>query len=77
MAQITFTLSAAYAVVVLSYWQLAFTGHWGFWFTSPAFSFVFLTVAQWTIVMANPFAVTQISGCFQILQAYPTYAYSE
>ncbi|CAB4291594.1 unnamed protein product [Prunus armeniaca] len=74
MAQITFTLSAAYAVVVLSYWQFAFTGYWDFWFTSPAFSFVFLTVAQWTILMGNPFAVTQISGCFQ---AYLTYAYSE
>ncbi|CAB4291595.1 unnamed protein product [Prunus armeniaca] len=67
-------VSAAYAVIVLSYWQLAFTGYWAFGSQVQPYILSSLTVPQWTIVMANLFAVIQISGCFQIY-CRPTYAY--
>ncbi|KAL6217479.1 hypothetical protein ACLB2K_010696 [Fragaria x ananassa] len=69
-------LSAAYGIIVLSYWQLAFTGYWAFGSQVQPYILSSLTVPQWTIVMANIFAVIQISGCFQIY-CRPTYAYFE
>ncbi|KAM1122636.1 hypothetical protein ACFX2I_004164 [Malus domestica] len=69
-------VSAAYGVIVLSYWQLAFTGYWAFGSQVQPYILSSLTVPQWTIVMANLFAVIQISGCFQIY-CRPTYAYFE
>lgn len=59
-------VSAAYGVIVLSYWQLAFTGYWAFGSHVQPYILSSLTVPQWTIVMANLFAVIQISGCFQV-----------
>ncbi|KAL6210642.1 hypothetical protein ACLB2K_015874 [Fragaria x ananassa] len=69
-------VSAAYGIIVLSYWQLAFTGYWAFGSQVEPYIVSSLTVPQWTIVMANIFAVVQISGCFQIY-CRPTYAYFE
>ncbi|KAL6208693.1 hypothetical protein ACLB2K_019639 [Fragaria x ananassa] len=69
-------VSAAYGIIVLSYWQLAFTGYWAFGSQVEPYILSSLTVPQWTIVMANIFAVVQISGCFQIY-CRPTYAYFE
>lgn len=69
-------VSAAYGIIVLSYWQLAFTGYWAFGSQVQPYILSSLTVPQWTIVMANLFAVIQISGCFQIY-CRPTYAYFE
>ncbi|KAL5561785.1 hypothetical protein UlMin_031532 [Ulmus minor] len=69
-------VSAAYAVIVLSYWQLAFSGYWAFGSDVQPYIVSSLSEPGWTIVMANVFAVVQISGCFQIY-CRPTYAYFE
>ncbi|KAJ0981582.1 hypothetical protein J5N97_009837 [Dioscorea zingiberensis] len=69
-------ISAAYGIIVLSYWSLAFSGYWAFGPTVQPYILSSLTIPQWTIVMANIFAVIQISGCFQIY-CRPTYAYFE
>uniref|UniRef100_A0A2N9I943 Amino acid transporter transmembrane domain-containing protein n=1 Tax=Fagus sylvatica TaxID=28930 RepID=A0A2N9I943_FAGSY len=69
-------VSAAYSVIVLSYWQLAFCGYWAFGSEVQPYILSSLTVPEWTIVMANLFAVIQISGCYQIY-CRPTYAYFE
>ncbi|XP_077248075.1 GABA transporter 1-like isoform X2 [Tasmannia lanceolata] len=69
-------VSAAYVIIVLSYWQLAFSGYWAFGSEVQPFILASLTIPEWTIVMANIFAVIQISGCFQIY-CRPTYAYME
>ncbi|KAF5741873.1 hypothetical protein HS088_TW10G00880 [Tripterygium wilfordii] len=69
-------VSAAYSVIVFSYWQLAFFGYWAFGSNVQPYILASLTHPQWTIVMANLFAVVQISGCYQIY-CRPTYAYFE
>ncbi|OMO78388.1 Amino acid transporter, transmembrane [Corchorus capsularis] len=69
-------VSAAYTVIVLTYWQLAFSGYWAFGSEVQPYIVASLTVPKWTIVMANIFAVIQISGCYQIY-CRPTYAYFE
>ncbi|MBA0573476.1 hypothetical protein Golob_000748 [Gossypium lobatum] len=69
-------VSAAYSVIVLTYWQLAFTGYWAFGSQVQPYIVASLTVPKWTIIMANIFAVIQISGCYQIY-CRPTYAYFE
>ncbi|GAB4830486.1 hypothetical protein Ancab_020197 [Ancistrocladus abbreviatus] len=69
-------VSAAYGVIVLSYWQLACWGYWAFGSDVQPYILSSLTIPRWTIVMANIFAVVQISGCFQIY-CRPTYAYFE
>ncbi|XVE73004.1 hypothetical protein DITRI_Ditri11bG0083500 [Diplodiscus trichospermus] len=69
-------VSAAYSVIVLTYWQLAFSGYWAFGSEVEPYIVASLTVPKWTIVMANIFAVIQISGCYQIY-CRPTYAYFE
>ncbi|KAL5988969.1 hypothetical protein ACLOJK_027071 [Asimina triloba] len=69
-------VSAAYMVIVLSYWQLAFSGYWAFGLSVQPYIVSSLTNPKWTIVIANIFAVIQISGCFQIY-CRPTYAYVE
>ncbi|CAD5192304.1 unnamed protein product [Musa acuminata subsp. malaccensis] len=69
-------VSAAYSIIVLSYWQLAFSGYWAFGSQVQPFILSSLTIPEWTIVMAHVFAVIQISGCFQIY-CRPTYAYFE
>ncbi|GMH20872.1 hypothetical protein Nepgr_022714 [Nepenthes gracilis] len=66
-------VSAAYGVIVLSYWQLACWGYWAFGSDVQPYILSSLTVPKWTIVMANIFVVIQISGCFQIY-CRPTYA---
>ncbi|KAK5820270.1 hypothetical protein PVK06_025316 [Gossypium arboreum] len=58
-------VSAAYSVIVLTYWQLAFTGYWAFGSQVQPYIVASLTVPKWTIIMANIFAVIQISGCYQ------------
>ncbi|XP_019441914.1 PREDICTED: GABA transporter 1-like [Lupinus angustifolius] len=70
------SISAAYSVIVLSYWQLAFTGYWAFGSKVEPYILASLSIPQWTVVMANLFAAIQISGCFQIY-CRPTYAYFE
>lgn len=60
-------VSAAYTVIVLSYWQLAFCGYWAFGSEVQPYILSSLAVPEWTIVMANLFAVIQISGCYQVL----------
>ncbi|TYH64263.1 hypothetical protein ES332_D07G254400v1 [Gossypium tomentosum] len=69
-------VSAAYSVIVLTYWQLAFTGYWAFGSQVQPYIVASLTVPKWTIIMANIFTVIQISGCYQIY-CRPTYAYFE
>ncbi|XP_044502802.1 GABA transporter 1-like isoform X2 [Mangifera indica] len=69
-------VSAAYGVIVLTYWQLAFCGYWAFGSEVQPYILASLTIPKWTIVMANLFAVIQISGCYQIY-CRPTYAYFE
>nr|GMD22231.1 GABA transporter 1-like [Ipomoea batatas] len=67
---------AAYSIIVLSYWQLAFFGYWAFGSEVQPYIVASLTSPKWTTVMANIFAVIQISGCFQIY-CRPTFAYFE
>ncbi|KAF2302521.1 hypothetical protein GH714_036684 [Hevea brasiliensis] len=69
-------VSAAYVVIILTYWQLAFCGYWAFGSEVQPYIVASLTIPEWTIVMANLFAVIQISGCYQIY-CRPTYAYFE
>lgn len=69
-------VSAAYTLIILSYWILAFVGYWAFGSAVEAYILSSLTTPSWAIVMANVFAVIQISGCFQIY-CRPTYAYFE
>ncbi|KAL3531267.1 hypothetical protein ACH5RR_010589 [Cinchona calisaya] len=69
-------VSAAYGLIVLTYWQLAFSGYWAFGSGVEPYIVANLTTPGWTTVMANIFAVVQISGCFQIY-CRPTYAYFE
>ncbi|KAG6533205.1 hypothetical protein ZIOFF_007071 [Zingiber officinale] len=66
-------VSAAYSIIILSYWQLAVSGYWAFGSQVQPYILSSLATPQWTIVMANIFAVIQISGCFQIY-CRPTYA---
>ncbi|XP_043712978.1 GABA transporter 1-like [Telopea speciosissima] len=66
-------VSAAYTVIVLTYWQIAFTGFWAFGSEVQPYILSSLTVPQWAIVMANIFAVIQVSGCYQIY-CRPTFA---
>ncbi|XP_015868268.2 GABA transporter 1 [Ziziphus jujuba] len=69
-------VSAAYTLIVLSYWQLACFGYWAFGSEVEPYILASLISPEWTIVMANLFAVVQISGCYQIY-CRPTYAYFE
>ncbi|KAJ9695959.1 hypothetical protein PVL29_008293 [Vitis rotundifolia] len=69
-------VSAAYVLIVLSYWQLAFWGYWAFGSQVQPYILSSLTIPQWAIVMANIFAVIQISGCFQIY-CRPTFIHFE
>lgn len=69
-------ISAAYSVIVLSYWQLAFFGYWAFGSEVQPYILASLSNPEWTVIMANLFAAIQISGCFQIY-CRPTYAYFE
>lgn len=69
-------ISAAYVLIVLSYWQLAFWGYWAFGSQVQPYILSSLTIPQWAIVMANIFAVIQISGCFQIY-CRPTFIHFE
>lgn len=59
-------VSAAYSVIVPTYWQLAFTGYWAFGSQVQPYIVASLAVPKWTIIMANIFAVIQISGCYQV-----------
>ncbi|KAJ9547814.1 hypothetical protein OSB04_020357 [Centaurea solstitialis] len=69
-------IMAAYTIILLSYWPLAFFGYWAFGSGVEPFIVASLKTPEWTIVMANLFAVIQICGCFQIY-CRPTYAYFE
>ncbi|KAI3773040.1 hypothetical protein L6452_04237 [Arctium lappa] len=69
-------IAAAYTIILFSYWQLAFLGYWAFGSGVQPFIVASLKTPEWTSVMANLFAVIQISGCFQIY-CRPTYAYFE
>ncbi|KAI4301156.1 hypothetical protein L6164_034464 [Bauhinia variegata] len=69
-------ISAAYTVIIITYWQLAFSGYWAFGSQVQPYLLASLTIPEWTIVMANLFAAIQISGCFQIY-CRPTYIYFE
>lgn len=69
-------IAAAYTIILLSYWQLAFLGYWAFGSGVQPFIVASLKTPEWPSVMANLFAVIQISGCFQIY-CRPTYAYFE
>ncbi|XP_027189061.1 GABA transporter 1-like isoform X2 [Cicer arietinum] len=70
------SISAAYTVIVLTYWQLAFCGYWAFGSQVQPYILASLSIPKWTVVMANLFAAIQICGCFQIY-CRPTYAYFE
>ncbi|XBI25306.1 hypothetical protein VPH35_050269 [Triticum aestivum] len=69
-------VSTAYTLIVMSYWTLAFSGYWAFGSGVQPYILSSLTVPRWAIVMANIFAVVQITGCFQIY-CRPTYAHFE
>ncbi|THG23575.1 hypothetical protein TEA_005000 [Camellia sinensis var. sinensis] len=60
-------VSTAYGIIVLTYWQLAFSGYWAFGSDVQPYIVASLTIPEWTTVMANLFAVIQISGCFQVV----------
>jgi hypothetical protein len=60
------SISAAYTVIVLSYWQLAFCGYWAFGSQVQPYILASLSIPEWTVVMANLFAAIQIGGCFQV-----------
>ncbi|KAL5068140.1 hypothetical protein RYX36_019027 [Vicia faba] len=60
------SISAAYTVIVLSYWQLAFFGYWAFGSQVQPYILASLSIPEWTVVMANLFAAIQICGCFQV-----------
>lgn len=60
-------VSAAYTVIVVTYWQLAFFGYWAFGSQVQPYLVTSLRDPKWTIIMANIFAVIQISGCFQVI----------
>ncbi|XP_057427006.1 GABA transporter 1-like isoform X1 [Lotus japonicus] len=70
------SIAAAYTVIVLTYWQLAFSGYWAFGSEVQPYILASLSVPEWTVVMANLFAAIQICGCFQIY-CRPTYTYFE
>uniref|UniRef100_A0A2P2NJ63 Amino acid transporter transmembrane domain-containing protein n=1 Tax=Rhizophora mucronata TaxID=61149 RepID=A0A2P2NJ63_RHIMU len=59
-------ISAAYGVIILTYWQLAFSGYWAFGSDVQPYILTSLTIPEWTIIMANFFAVIQILGCYQV-----------
>jgi len=59
-------VSAAYTIIVVSYWTLAFSGYWAFSSQVQPYILSSLTAPRWAIVMANLFAVIQIAGCFQV-----------
>ncbi|KAL6883629.1 hypothetical protein ACP4OV_011043 [Aristida adscensionis] len=69
-------VSAAYMIIVMSYWTLASTGYWAFGSQVQPYILSSLTAPRWAIVMANLFAVIQITGCFQIY-CRPTFAHFE
>ncbi|WCJ21642.1 Transmembrane amino acid transporter family protein [Euphorbia peplus] len=69
-------VSAAYGIIMVTYWQLAFCGYWAFGSEVQPYIVASLGTPEWTVVMANLFAVIQISGCYQIY-CRPTYAYFE
>ncbi|TVU31049.1 hypothetical protein EJB05_22714, partial [Eragrostis curvula] len=69
-------VSAAYTIIVVSYWTLAFSGYWAFGSQVQPYILSSLTAPRWVIVMANLFAVIQITGCFQIY-CRPTFAHFE
>lgn len=69
-------VSTAYLLIIMSYWTLAFSGYWAFGSEVQPYIMSSLTAPAWAIVMANLFAVVQITGCFQIY-CRPTYAYFE
>ncbi|CAN6293585.1 unnamed protein product [Urochloa humidicola] len=69
-------VSAAYTIIVVSYWTLAFSGYWAFGSQVQPYILSSLTAPRWAIVMANLFAVIQIAGCFQIY-CRPTFAHFE
>lgn len=60
-------VSAAYGIIVLTYWQLAFCGYWAFGSEVQPYILSSLTTPEWAIVMAHLFAVIQIAGCFQVI----------
>ncbi|KVI12389.1 hypothetical protein Ccrd_009182 [Cynara cardunculus var. scolymus] len=49
-------IAAAYSIILLSYWQLAFLGYWAFGSGVHPFIVASLETPEWTIVMANLFA---------------------
>lgn len=63
-------VSAAYGIIVLTYWQLAFCGYWAFGSEVQPYILSSLTTPEWAIVMAHLFAVIQIAGCFQVIINY-------
>ncbi|CAN6305207.1 unnamed protein product [Urochloa humidicola] len=69
-------VTAAYTIIVVSYWTLAFSGYWAFGSQVQPYILSSLTAPRWAIVMANLFAVIQIAGCFQIY-CRPTFAHFE
>lgn len=65
-------ISGAYCVIMSTYWQLAFLGYWAFGSQVQPYIVASLTTPKWTTIMANLFAVIQISGCFQVGFNYST-----
>lgn len=63
-------VSTAYTLIIVSYWTLAFSGYWAFGSGVQPYILSSLTVPRWAIVMANIFAVVQITGCFQVTVTY-------
>lgn len=60
-------VSSAYTIIAVTYWQLAFLGYWAFGADVEPYIVASLSTPKWTIVMANLFAVVQISGCYQVI----------
>ncbi|KAK3157565.1 hypothetical protein QOZ80_2AG0124420 [Eleusine coracana subsp. coracana] len=69
-------VSAAYTIIVMSYWTLACSGYWAFGSEVQPYILSSLTAPRWVLIMANLFAVIQIAGCFQIY-CRPTFSHFE
>ncbi|GJM84541.1 hypothetical protein PR202_ga00222 [Eleusine coracana subsp. coracana] len=63
-------VSAAYTIIVMSYWTLACSGYWAFGSEVQPYILSSLTAPRWVLIMANLFAVIQIAGCFQVNTSY-------
>ncbi|MCO5595261.1 hypothetical protein L7F22_049301 [Adiantum nelumboides] len=69
-------VSGAYVVIIATYWTLASVGYWAFGSSVAPYLVNSFSKPSWAIILANAFAIIQISGCYQIY-CRPTFDYFE